>query len=123
MSGRLFRRPSSANRRERTRSCNRNREACVRPPRRSPATRSRASSPTTDRYRGDNAPPDHKFRAFISGLKQGVTPEAKRELRRRAAEPAMGHLKAEHRVGRDYLWLRQGDAANALAAAGYNFRR
>jgi transposase, IS5 family len=27
-------------------------------------------------------------------------------------------------MGRNYLWLRQGDAANAvLAAAGYNFRR
>jgi IS5 family transposase len=27
-------------------------------------------------------------------------------------------------MGRNYLWFRQGDAANAvLAAAGYNFRR
>ena len=27
-------------------------------------------------------------------------------------------------MGRNYLWYRQGDAANAiLAAAGYNFRR
>ena len=49
----------------------------------------------------------------------------KRELRCRAAvEPVIGHLKAEHRMGRSYLWFRQGDAANAvLAAAGYNFRR
>ncbi|MGY3408322.1 hypothetical protein ACVWZV_004435 [Bradyrhizobium sp. GM5.1] len=76
-------------------------------------------------YRGHNAPPDHKFRVFISGQKRGVTPKIKRELRRRAAvEPVIGHLKAEHRMGRNYLWLRQGDAANAvLAAAGYNFRR
>ena len=54
-----------------------------------------------------------------------MTPQIKRELRRRSAvEPVIGHLKAEHRMGRNYLWFRQGDAANAvLAAAGYNFRR
>jgi IS5 family transposase len=76
-------------------------------------------------YRGHNAPPDYKFRVFISGQKRGVTPSIKRTLRRRAAvEPVIGHLKAEHRMGRNYLWHRQGDAANAvLAAAGYNFRR
>ena len=76
-------------------------------------------------YRGHNAPPDYKFRVFISGQKRGVTPKIKRELRRRAAvEPVIGHLKAEHRMGRNYLWFRRGDAANAvLAAAGYNFRR
>jgi hypothetical protein len=73
-------------------------------------------------YRGHNAPPDHKFRIFISGQKRGVTPKIKRQLRRRSAvEPVMGHLKAEHRMGRNYLWYRRGDAANAvLAAVGYN---
>ena len=76
-------------------------------------------------YRGHNAPPDHKFRVFISGQKRGVTPRIKRQLRRRSAvEPVIGHLKAEHRMGRNYLWFRRGDAANAvLAAVGYNFRR
>ena len=76
-------------------------------------------------YRGHNAPPDYKFRVFISGQKRRVTPKIKRELRRRSAvEPVIGHLKAEHRMGRNYLWHRQGDAANAiLAAVGYNFRR
>ena len=74
-------------------------------------------------YRGHNAPPDHKFRVFISGHKRGVTPKIKRELRRRAAvEPVIGHLKAEHRMGRNYLKGRDGDRSNAvLAAAGYNF--
>jgi transposase, IS5 family len=54
-----------------------------------------------------------------------VTPKIKRELRRGSAvEPVIGHLKAEHRTGRNYFWYRRGDAANAvLAAAGYNFRR
>jgi transposase, IS5 family len=76
-------------------------------------------------YRGHNAPPEHKFRIFISGQKRGVTPKIKRQLRRRSAvEPVIGHLKAEHRMGRNYLWYRRGDAANAvLAAVGYNFRR
>ncbi|MEH2564274.1 hypothetical protein V1289_003901 [Bradyrhizobium sp. AZCC 2289] len=61
----------------------------------------------------------------MSGQKRGVTPRIKRELRRRSAvEPVIGHLKAEHRMGRNYLWYRRGDANNAvLAAVGYNFRR
>ncbi len=44
-------------------------------------------------------------------------------MRRRAAiEPVIGHIKAEHRMGRNYLKGRDGDRANAvLAAAGYNF--
>ena len=76
-------------------------------------------------YRGHNAPPDYKFRVFMSGQKRGVTPAIKRELRRRSAvEPVIGHLKAEHRMDRNYLWYRRGDANNAvLAAVGYNFRR
>src|SRR6201999_3158796 len=32
-------------------------------------------------YRGHNAPPDYKFRVFISGQKRLVTPKIKRELR------------------------------------------
>src|SRR5438067_13062850 len=44
-------------------------------------------------------------------------------MRRRAAvEPVIGHTKAEHRMGRNYLKGRDGDRINAvLAAAGYNF--
>jgi IS5 family transposase len=34
----------------------------------------------------------------------------------------IGHIKAEHRTGRNYLAGKQGDAVNTiLAAAGYNF--
>ena len=74
-------------------------------------------------YRGHNAPTDYKFRVYTSGQKRRLTPQIKRELRRRAAiEPVIGHLKAEHRMGRNYLAHHAGDAANAvLAAAGYNF--
>jgi hypothetical protein len=47
----------------------------------------------------------------------------RREMKRRAAvEPVIGHLKAEHRLGRNYLNGPDGDRINAvLAAAGYNF--
>ena len=63
------------------------------------------------------------FRVYTSGQKRRLTPQIKRELRRRAAiEPVIGHLKAEHRMGRNYLAHHAGDAVNAvLAAAGYNF--
>ena len=76
-------------------------------------------------YRGHNAPPDYKFKVFTSGQKRRMTPKIKRELRRRSAvEPVIGHLKADHRMDRNYLAHREGDAANAiLAAVGYNFRR
>jgi hypothetical protein len=48
-------------------------------------------------YRGHNAPTDYKFRVYTSGQKRWLTPQIKRELRRRAAiEPVIGHLKAEH---------------------------
>jgi hypothetical protein len=46
----------------------------------------------------------------------GSAPKIKREMRRRSAvEPVIGHLKAEHRMGRSYLWHRQGDAINAAS--------
>jgi len=74
-------------------------------------------------YRGHNAPLSHKFRVFTAGQKRRVTPAIKREMRRRSAiEPVIGHIKAEHRMGRNHLAGKRGDAVNAiLAAAGYNF--
>lgn len=74
-------------------------------------------------YRGHNAPESHRFRVFTSGQKRRVTPAIKRAMRRRSAvEPVIGHIKAEHRMGRNYLAGEHGDAINAvLAAAGYNF--
>ena len=75
-------------------------------------------------YRGHNAPLSHRFKIYTSGQKRRMTPAIKREMRRRAAvEPVIGHIKNEHRMGRNYLAHEQGDAINAvLAAAGYNFR-
>ena len=76
-------------------------------------------------YRGHNAPPQYKYRVYISGQKRGVTGAIKRDLKRRSAvEPVIGHAKTDHRMDRNYLHGSDGDANNAvLAAAGYNFRR
>jgi transposase, IS5 family len=76
-------------------------------------------------YRGGNAPKPYDLRVFVSGQKRRMTDAIKRQMRRRSAvEPVIGHLKAEHRMGRNHLAHKSGDAANAvLAAAGYNFRR
>lgn len=72
-------------------------------------------------YRGHNYP--NRFRVWISGQARRVTKAIRREMKRRAAvEPVIGHLKAEHRMDRNYLKGRAGDRTNAvLAAAGYNF--
>ena len=76
-------------------------------------------------YRGHNAPPEYKFKVYTAKQKRRITPQIKREMRRRSAiEPVIGHLKSEHRMDRNYLAGRHGDASNAiLAAVGYNFRR
>jgi IS5 family transposase len=72
-------------------------------------------------YRGHNHP--DRFRVWISGQVRRVTKAIRREMRRRAAiQPVIGHLKSDHRMGRNYLEGRAGDRTNAvLAAAGYNF--
>ena len=75
-------------------------------------------------YRGHNASPEYQFKVYTAGQKRRVTPQIKRDMRRRAAvEPVIGHLKEDHRMGRNYLAHSSGDAINAvLAAVGYNFR-
>jgi transposase, IS5 family len=75
-------------------------------------------------YRGHNAPPEDRFKVYTSKQKRRLTPQIEREMRRRSAiEPVIGHLKNEHRMERNYLHHRHGDANNPiLAAVGYNFR-
>jgi len=75
-------------------------------------------------YRGHNAAPEYQFKVYTAGQKRRTTPQIKRDMRRRAAvEPVIGHLKEDHRMGRNYLAHSSGDAINAvLAAVGYNFR-
>jgi transposase, IS5 family len=74
-------------------------------------------------YRGHNAPKGKMFKVHVAGYKRGLTKVVKRALRRRAAvEPVIGHLKNDHRMGRNFLAFSEGDANNAvLAAVGYNF--
>jgi transposase, IS5 family len=76
-------------------------------------------------YKGHNAPKACRFSVYTQGQKRGVTQAIKRPFRRRAAiEPVIGHTKTGHRMGRNFLARREGDAINAVhAAAGCNFRR
>jgi len=47
-----------------------------------------------------------------------VTPKITRQLHRHSAvEPVIDDLKSERRIGRNYLWHREGDAANAVLGA------
>ena len=53
-------------------------------------------------YRGHDEP--NKYRVWISGQVRRTTAALKREMKRRAAiAPIIGHLKAEHRMDRNYL--------------------
>ena len=73
-------------------------------------------------YRGH----DYAGRAqvMLSGRSRGLSPQMKRELKRRSAiEPMIGHAKNDGRLGRNYLLGQDGDKINALlAAAGHNLR-
>lgn len=62
-------------------------------------------------YRGHNAPKDKMFKVHVAGYRRGLTKTIKRALRRRAAiEPVIGHLKQDHRMGRNFLAFSAGDA-------------
>jgi len=54
-----------------------------------------------------------------------VIRDIERKLKRTPGlEPVIGHLKNDHRMDRNFLIGKEGDAANAvLAAVGYNFAR
>ena len=56
-------------------------------------------------YRGHNAPPEYKFRVYTAGQKRRRTPSrsSARCDDASAVEPVIGHLKADHRMGRNYL--------------------
>ena len=62
---------------------------------------------------------------YISGQKRGIkTQRLKRSLKRRQAiEPIIGHMKADGRLGRNFLKGTQGDQMNVLlSCAGHNLR-
>ncbi len=58
------------------------------------------------------------------GKYKSLTKQQRRWLKRRqAVEPAIGHLKSDHRMDRCWLKGQLGDALHAvLCAAGYNLR-
>lgn len=58
------------------------------------------------------------------GKLKSLCPQQKAWLRRRQAiEPAIGHLKSDHRLDRCWLKGEIGDALHAIScAAGYNLR-
>jgi IS5 family transposase len=68
-------------------------------------------------YRGHNAP-EHQFKVYTASQKRRITPQ-----RRAAVEPVIGHLKEDHRMGRNFLAYSSGGAIDAvLAAVGYTVR-
>jgi IS5 family transposase len=66
--------------------------------------------------------PDVKI--WRSGQKRGVTPSITQAIHRRSAiEPAIGHMKSDGRLGRNWLKGSLGDALHAiLCGAGHNLR-
>ena len=60
----------------------------------------------------------------LQGRLKSLCPQQKAWLRRRQAiEPAIGHLKSDHRLDRCWLKGAIGDALHAIScAAGYNLR-
>lgn len=61
---------------------------------------------------------------YISGRRRGMTPQIRKELKRRSAiEPVIGHMKADGKLGRNHLLGVLGDKINALlCGAGHNIR-
>ena len=74
-------------------------------------------------YRGVDAD-NPALRIVHRGKPKRLTPQERRQLKRRSAiEPIIGHLKADHRMGRCHLKGATGDKLHAvLCAAGYNIK-
>jgi IS5 family transposase len=72
-------------------------------------------------YRGIEIP---NITIWRSGQKRGVTAGIKKAIHRRSAiEPAIGHMKSDGRLGRNWLKGELGDALHAmLCGAGHNLR-
>lgn len=72
-------------------------------------------------YRGVAIP---GVKIYHPGLRRGITRTLKAMIKRRSAiEPAIGHMKAEGKLGRNWLKGSIGDALNAVpCGAGYNLR-
>lgn len=78
-------------------------------------------------YRGHGiVKEDSGCEVILSRQKRGMTPAKRKRQRRRAAiEPIIGHCKNDRKVGpRNWLGGKQGDCINAIAMAiGFNLRK
>ncbi len=74
-------------------------------------------------YRGVDAD-NPEVRIVHRGKSRSLSTHERRQLRQRQAiEPIIGHLKADHRMGRCHLKGETGDRLHAvLCAAGYNLK-
>lgn len=74
-------------------------------------------------YRGNKHHPSD-VAVFISGRKNLPRPLKKLLKARSAIEPVIGHLKQEHRLGRNYLLGKAGDFINAvLSGCAFNLKK
>jgi IS5 family transposase len=73
-------------------------------------------------YRGADLPTGTKM--YHHKLKRGITERLRRDIRRRSAiEPAIGHMKNDGKLRRNWLSGADGDAFNALlCGCGHNLR-
>lgn len=73
-------------------------------------------------YRGAAVQPGTEV--YHHKLRRGITPRLRRDVRRRSAiEPAIGHMKNDGRLRRNWLKGRDGDAFHALlCGCGHNLR-
>jgi IS5 family transposase len=86
-------------------------------------TAHRPSLAVVDRgYRGHGV---QSTRVLVSGMRRGLTPRLRRQLRRRSAiEPEIGHMKTDGRLARCALKGSLGDALFAvLCGCGHNIRK
>jgi len=77
-------------------------------------------------YRGATKTAPEGVTARLAGRKRtGMTRSQKKWLKRRSAiEPIIGHLKAEHGMGRNHLLGRESDRINVLlCGCGFNVRK
>ena len=76
-------------------------------------------------FRGKDVDADNpRVQIIHRGRYKSLSKQQQRWLKRRqAVEPAIGHLKSDHRLDRCWLKGAQGDALHAIScAAGYNLR-
>jgi IS5 family transposase len=67
-------------------------------------------------YRSQNAPSKHQFKVYIAGQKRLVTDSKRYNIQSRlAVEPVIGHVKDDHRRGRNCLADTAGDAIDAFS--------